>query len=176
RRTGPQFPPQAVTRPRSVRILCRMHIHALSSPAASSTTSSAASCATSSATSRSGASAARFSVAITASRGLLAALLCATLGACAVAPKSTGVVDLGNNHFRITARGAMGVPAESRKVALTQADEFCAARNEAMQVTETGKAPLAGPYEVTFTCLPDDNPEATRNVVRRAPAQVQPVK
>ena len=110
------------------------------------------------------------------SRGLIGLVVCASLGACAVAPKSTGVVDLGDNHFRITARGTMGVPAESRKVALTQADEFCAARNQAMQVTETGKAPLTGPYEVTFTCLPDDNPEATRNVVKRPPAQVQPVK
>ena len=109
-------------------------------------------------------------------RGLVTASLCLTLGACAVTPKSTGVVDLGGNQFRITARGALGVPAESRKVALTQADEFCAARNEAMQVTETGKAPLTGPYEVTFTCLPDDNPEATRNVVKRPPSQVQPVK
>jgi hypothetical protein len=103
-------------------------------------------------------------------------MLTAALSACAVAPKSTGVVDLGGNTFRVTARGAMGVPAQSRKVALTQADEFCAARNQAMQVTETGKAPLAGPYEVTFTCLPDTDPEATTNVVKRPPTAVQPVK
>ncbi len=109
-------------------------------------------------------------------RGLLAAALCISLGACAVAPKSTGVVDLGGNNFRITARGTLGVPTQSRKVALTQADEFCAARNQAMQVTETGKAPLSGPYELTFTCLPDDNPEATNNVVKRPASAVQPVK
>lgn len=109
-------------------------------------------------------------------RGLLAMALCLALGACAVTPKSTGVVNLGGNNFRITAQGALGVPAQSRKLALTQADEFCAARNQAMQVTETGKAPLAGPYEVTFTCLPDDNPEGTRNVVKRPPSEVQPVR
>ncbi|APW37404.1 hypothetical protein RD110_09560 [Rhodoferax koreense] len=111
-----------------------------------------------------------------ATRALLATSLCLSLGACAVAPKSTGVVDLGDNHFRITARGALGVPAQSRKVAMVQADEFCAARNQAMQVTETGKAPLAGPYELTFTCLPDDDPEGTRNVVKRPPSEVRPVK
>jgi hypothetical protein len=111
-----------------------------------------------------------------AARLAVAASLTLALGACAVAPKSTGVVDLGDNNFRVTARGAMGVPAQSRKVALTQADEFCAARNQAMQVTETGKAPLAGPYEVTFQCLPDTDPEATSNVVKRPGSQVQPVK
>jgi len=109
-------------------------------------------------------------------RGLLATVLCLGLGACAVTPKSSGVVDLGGNNFRITAQGTLGVPAQSRKLALTQADEFCAARNQAMQVTETGKAPLAGPYEVTFTCLPDDNPEGTRNVVKRPPSEVRPVQ
>ena len=112
----------------------------------------------------------------TVSRLALAAALALALGACAVAPKSTGVVELGDNNFRVTARGTMGVPAQSRKVALTQADEFCAARNQAMQVTETGKAPLAGPYEVTFKCLPDTDPEATTNVVKRPASQVQPVK
>lgn len=109
-------------------------------------------------------------------RMLTAATLCLSLGACAVAPQSTGVVDLGDNNFRITARGTLGVPAQSRKVAITQADEFCAARNQAMQVTETGKAPLTGPYELTFTCLPDDNPEGTKNVVKRPAADVKSVK
>ena len=109
-------------------------------------------------------------------RLLLTAGLGLVLCGCAVAPKSTGVVDLGDNTFRVTARGTMGVPAQSRKVALTQADEFCAARNQAMQVTETGKAPLAGPFEVTFTCLPDTNPEATTNAVKKPGSAVQPVK
>lgn len=102
-------------------------------------------------------------------------VFCLGLAACTVAPKSTGVVDLGQSNYRVTAQGALGIPAESRTVALRQADEFCANRQQAMQVTETGKAPLGGPYEVTFRCLAEDNPEGSTPAVKRRATEVQPV-
>lgn len=98
------------------------------------------------------------------------------LAACTLSPKSSGVVDLGGNQYRVTAQGTLGVPTESRKLALLQADQFCAARRQAMQVTETGKAPLAGPYEVTFACLTNEDPEGTSPALKRPAAQVQPVR
>lgn len=97
------------------------------------------------------------------------------LGGCAVAPKSTGVEDLGHNRYQITARGTLGVPSESRTLAMSQADAFCADKGRAMQVTETGKAPLSGPYQLTFECKAEDNPEGGEPVVKRPPSAVKPV-
>lgn len=98
------------------------------------------------------------------------------LSACSIAPKSTGIVDQGNNSYQITARGTLGVPSESRTLAMSQADAFCADKGRAMQVTETGKAPLSGPYQLTFECKAEDNPEGGEPVVKRPPTAVQPVK
>lgn len=97
------------------------------------------------------------------------------LGACVVAPKSTGVTELGQDRYQITARGTLGVPSESRTLAMSQADAFCADKGRAMQVTETGKAPLSGPYQLTFECKAEDNPEGGKPVVKRPPTAVQPV-
>ncbi|WP_422828784.1 hypothetical protein [Variovorax sp. HJSM1_2] len=98
------------------------------------------------------------------------------LSACGITPKSSGIVDLGQNSYQITARGSLGVPAESRTLAMSEADAFCADKGRAMQVTETGKAPLTGPYQLTFECKAEDNPEGGKPVVKRPPTAVQPIK
>ena len=105
-----------------------------------------------------------------------APLLAVLLTACAVQPKSSGIIALGQDTYRVRARGALGVSADSRNIALSQADKFCGDLGRAMQVMETGKAPLTGPYELTFQCPPDDDPEAVRPVKKKSPGSIPELK
>ena len=95
---------------------------------------------------------------------------------CAGSAKSTGVVTISPDTYRVTAQGTLGVPAKSRELALAQADKFCAEKGGSMQVTETGKAPLTGPYEVTFRCPANDDTESTDTVTKKSPSAVAPIR
>lgn len=104
--------------------------------------------------------------------GLGAICLLSATG-CATTPANTGVTQVAPDVYRVVARGQLGLPMQNKAAALSEADRFCADKGRSMQVVETGKALLAGPFEVTFQCPVDDDPEAPVSpMTKSAPSAV----
>ena len=82
--------------------------------------------------------------------------VCALLATCA---QSSGVLKMGPDTFSVSAAAApaRGGSSEARKIALTEANQYCAQIGKEIIVTNVGTATTniygAGSAEVTFRCL-----------------------
>ena len=98
----------------------------------------------------------------------LIALLCG----CA---QSSGVLKLGPDTYtvQVHAAPARGGEAGARKIALTEANEYCTSQSKEILVTNTNSGASThlpgGTMEVIFLCLAKDDPELKRPNLRPVP-------
>lgn len=97
---------------------------------------------------------------------------------CGAIPKSSGVMQLGPDTYRVAARGSSANVMESQKMALTEAQSYCmSAGKELMtigtrQLVEVG----GGPFEVTFRCLRVGDQDLYRPNLQPTPDTIIQVK
>lgn len=85
--------------------------------------------------------------------GVMATLLLAGCGL-----KTSGVNNLGGNTFSVSSDGLND--SEAKGLALSQAETFCAERNQKVLVTKLHKRhKVRYFYDVTFKCLPEGDPQ-----------------
>ena len=103
----------------------------------------------------------------------VAALL--VLGGCA---QSGGVMPMGPDTYTTSAAAApaRGGSSEARRLALSEANQHCAALSKEILVLDVSTATTnihgAGSAEVTFRCLSPGDPELVRPDIRRTPDTV----
>ena len=98
---------------------------------------------------------------------ILLAVIFALLPGCT---HSSGVLKLGPDTYTTSAAAhpAAGGSSEARRMALTEANRYCAQMGKEILV----KNIVSGAYtstEVTFRCLSKDDPELQRPEIRQAP-------
>ena len=97
------------------------------------------------------------------------------LTACA---QSSGVLKMGPDTYSVSAAAApaRGGYSEARKLALADANQFCAQMGKEILVTNVGTATTnvygAGSADITFRCLSKGDPELQRPEYRKAPDTV----
>lgn len=65
---------------------------------------------------------------------------------------------------------------ESQRMALAEANSYCAQLNSQIMVTSIDRPDQFGPTDVTFRCLKPGDPELVRPNIERAPDTVIKVK
>lgn len=97
------------------------------------------------------------------------------LAACA---QSSGVLKMGPDTYSASAAAApaRGGYSEARKLALSDANQYCAQMGKEILVTNIGTATTnvygAGSADVTFRCLAKGDPELQRPEYRKSPDTV----
>jgi hypothetical protein len=100
---------------------------------------------------------------------------CLLLAACA---QSSGVLKMGPDTYTVsaTAAPARGGSSEARKLALADANQYCAKLSQEILVTNIGTATTnvygAGSADVTFRCLAKGDPELQRPEYQKSPDTV----
>lgn len=109
-------------------------------------------------------------------RGIV--LFAAMLAGCGTVARSTGVMNLGPDTYRVAARASMGSVGESQRMALSEAEAHCRSMQREFVVTGTRvlQSPGGGPFEVTFRCLRAGDPDLRRPDLERAPDTVIQVR
>ena len=108
-------------------------------------------------------------------RKLLTLSTSVLLAACA---QSSGVLKMGPDTFSVSAAAApaRGGYSEARKLALQEANQYCAQMGKEILVKNVGTATTnvygAGSADVTFRCLSKGDPELQRPEYRKAPDTV----
>jgi len=98
--------------------------------------------------------------------------------ACGTVPRSSGVMQLGPDTYRVSARASLADVTESQKMAFTEAKQFCGTLKKELLVIATDRieATGGGPYEITFRCLMENDPALIRPTLERAPDTVIQIK
>ena len=97
---------------------------------------------------------------------------CVLLVSCS---QSSGVLRMGPDTYTVSAAAApaRGSSSGARKIALTEANQYCAQMGKEILVTNVGTASTniygAGSAEVTFRCFAKGDPELQRLEYLRAP-------
>ncbi len=97
------------------------------------------------------------------------------LTACA---QSSGVLKMGPDTYSVSAAAApaRGGYSEARKLALVEANQYCAQVGKEILVTNIGTATTnvygAGSADITFRCLSKGDPELQRPDYKKAPDTV----
>lgn len=99
-------------------------------------------------------------------------LLSLVLAGCGTVPSSSGVLPLGPDTYRISARASMGAESASQKMAVLEGQQHCKSIGREFMVTGTKVLKANGGYEVTFRCLLLNDPELRRPNLERAPDSV----
>jgi hypothetical protein len=99
-------------------------------------------------------------------------LLIAALAGCGTVPSSSGVLPLGPDTYRISARASMGAEAQSQKMAVLEGQQYCKTVGREFMVIGTKVLKASGGYEVTFRCLKANDPELVRPNLEKAPDTV----
>jgi hypothetical protein len=112
--------------------------------------------------------------------GLFAVAIVAAslLAGCGAMSRSSGVMQLGPDTYRVSAGAPMGDVSQSQKAAFTEAQGHCTAGGK--QLMTVGTRRLAGPgggsYEVTFRCLASGDPDLQRPNMQPAPTSIIQIK
>ncbi len=104
-------------------------------------------------------------------RFFIASATVCLLISCGLVPKSTGVMPLGPDTWRVAARSSGGNSTDSQKMAMDEAIAYCKGLGKQLLVIGT-KREQHGPFEVTFRCLQSGDPELQRPVLERSPDAV----
>lgn len=99
-------------------------------------------------------------------------LVSLALFGCGTVPSSSGVLPLGPDTYRISARASMGAESQSQKMAVLEGHQHCKSINREFIVTGTKVLKANGGYEITFRCLLANDPELTRPNLERVPDSV----
>lgn len=94
---------------------------------------------------------------------------------CGSAPKSSGIMKLGPDTYRVAAQPTFANVMENQKAAFKEAGEHCASLGREMMSIGTYTKEYA-PFEVTYRCLKADDPQLKRPTLERAPDTVIQVK
>lgn len=97
------------------------------------------------------------------------------LAGCGAVPRSSGVMKLGPDTYRISARASLANQMESQRMAFKEAGEHCAGLGREMMSVSTYTKELE-PFELTYRCLKADDPQLKRPTLERAPDTVIQVK
>lgn len=106
---------------------------------------------------------------------LLATATCAVLAACAM---SSGILRMGPDTYSVSvaASPARGGTVGAKRVALTEAGQYCAASGKDILVTNTSAETTtrvgAGTFDVTFRCLAKGDPDLQRPDYTRPPTTI----
>ncbi len=86
------------------------------------------------------------------------------LAGCGAIPNSSGVMQLGPDTYRVSARGSLGSVQKSQMLAFAEANQHCQSLGRSIRVvsTELIEANGGGPYEVTYRCLLAGDSDLTR--------------
>lgn len=111
-------------------------------------------------------------------RNPVISIACILLAGCGAVPRSTGVMQVGPDTFRVSARGSVGNVMESQKMAFSESSNHCKSLGRELIVIATNQIEAigGGPYEVTFRCLNKSDPELVRPTLERAPDTVIKIK
>jgi hypothetical protein len=98
---------------------------------------------------------------------ILLPLIFAVLAGCT---HSSGVLKLGPDTYTTSAAAApaAGGSSEARRIALTEANQYCAKMGKEILVKNIGAASGTS-TEITFRCLSKGDPELQRPEIRQAP-------
>lgn len=101
-------------------------------------------------------------------RVLAACIACSILAACTT--QSSGVLKMGPDTYSASAAATpiAGGYSEARKIALTEANQYCLQMGREILVKNIGAATYTS-AQVTFRCLSKDDPELQRTEYRPAP-------
>lgn len=99
----------------------------------------------------------------------------AALTGCGAVPRSSGVMSIGPDTYRVMSRASLANQAESQKMAFTEANEYCSSLGRKIITTNTRSTELSG-YEVTFRCLKDGDPDLVRPILEKSPDTVIKIK
>lgn len=98
------------------------------------------------------------------------------LQGCGTIPSSTGVMQLGPETYRVSARASLGNAVASQKMALGEAKRHCDSLQRQTIVIRMDYDAGNGPYEVTFRCLLPGDPELVRPNLEKSPDTVIQVR
>lgn len=101
-------------------------------------------------------------------RVLAACIACIILAACTT--QSSGVLKMGPDTYSASAAATpiAGGYSEARRIALTEANQYCLQMGREILVENIGAATYTS-AQVTFRCLSKDDPELQRPEYRPAP-------
>lgn len=99
-------------------------------------------------------------------------ILSLALVGCGTVPSTSGVLPLGPDTYRISARASMGAEAQSQKMAVLEGQQHCKTVNREFMVIGTKVLKANGGYEVTFRCLMAGDPELARPNLEKVPDSV----
>jgi hypothetical protein len=102
----------------------------------------------------------------------IAALTSILLASCGAVPRSTGVMLLGPDTYRVSARASMARADESQRMALAEANSYCAQLKSQILVVSIERPDPFGPTDVTFRCLKEGDPDLVRPNIERSPDTV----
>ena len=100
------------------------------------------------------------------------------LAGCGTVPSSSGVMQLGPDTYRVSARAPMGVTQRSQKLAFEESNNHCRSLGRSIKVIGTRQIEGSGggPYEVTYRCLLAGDSELTRPNLEPVPDMTIKVK
>lgn len=106
-----------------------------------------------------------------------AGVLCAVffLSGCGTVARSSGVLQIGPDTYRVMARASVGNRIESQKMAFQEASKYCDGLGRKLLTIATISSEYEG-YEVTFRCLTEGDPALIRPTLQKAPDTVIQVK
>lgn len=93
------------------------------------------------------------------------------LQGCGTVAKSSGVLQIGPDTYRVMARASIGNLIESQKMAFKEANDHCARLVRRLMTIGTLSTEYQG-YELTFRCLAEGDPELNRPTLHKAPDTV----
>jgi hypothetical protein len=105
-------------------------------------------------------------------RFVIASATVCLLISCGLVPRSTGVMPLGPDTWRVAARSSGGNSTDSQKMAMDEALTYCKGLGKQLLVIGTKREQYGGPFEVSFRCLQSGDPELQRPVLERSPDAV----
>lgn len=91
----------------------------------------------------------------------------------------SGVLPLGPDTYQLSVGRApiAGGPFEARRVALTQAEEYCANKNQKLMVISTKVwGENRGGFDIDFRCLHADDPDLRRPTLETVPDTVVEIR
>jgi hypothetical protein len=95
---------------------------------------------------------------------------------CGAVPRSTGVMNLGPDTFRVAARASLGQAGEGQRMALSEGHAYCRTLNREFLAISTRLLTESGTFEVTFRCLKAGDPDLIRPTLEKEPNTVIQVR
>ena len=105
------------------------------------------------------------------SLGLSTLVISLALAGCGTVAKSSGVLQIGPDTYRVMARASVGDRIESQKMAFNEASDHCARQVRRLMTIGTLSTQYQG-YELTFRCLAEGDPELNRPTLHKTPDTV----